>query len=90
MRLPVAIAHQGHCHLLLCSCIVLQTLEVEGLERCNLRSGLPPAGEAPAAAEAAPAGAGCDPALPLLPPLTNVNLRSISLISSDTLQVGGL
>jgi hypothetical protein len=67
----------------------LQTLEVEGLERCNLRSGLPQtdtATPAPAAATAATATT-CGQPLPL-PPLTHANLRSISLVSSDTLQVG--
>ena len=69
-------------------CFALQTLEIEGLERCNLRSGLPQGDTATSAPAAAAAAApGCPPPPPL-PPLTHANLRSISLVSTDTLQVG--
>jgi hypothetical protein len=52
-------------------CFALQTLDVEGLERCNLRSGLPQTDTATSAPAAAAAAApGCEQP-PLLPPLTN-------------------
>lgn len=75
----------------------VQTLEVAGLGRCGLRSGLPrPEQASPAEASTSAAGGGtrgaASTALPA-PPL-NPSLRSISLASSNTLQVccaaGGL